>query len=76
MPNNYLSVLHKLIIKVENENVGLKVRGGGHKHTIPPIKKVMAPTIDTPPPPASHASEKLKQSPFLKDFILPRFVRL
>ena len=28
MANNYLSVLYKLIIKVENENVGLKV--GGH----------------------------------------------
>ena len=39
MPNNYLSVLYKHIIQVENKNVGLKV--GGHKHTIaPPIKKV------------------------------------
>ena len=40
MPNNYLSVLYKLIIKVEIENVGLKVGGGGggggHKHTIAP----------------------------------------
>ena len=36
MPNNYLSVLYKHIIQVENEKVG------GHKHTIapPPIKKV------------------------------------
>ena len=32
MPNNYLSVLYKLIIKVENENVGLK-------HTISPQSK-------------------------------------
>ena len=45
MPNNYLSVLYKHIIQVENKNVGLKVcvcvcgGGGGHKHTIaPPIK--------------------------------------
>ena len=39
MPNNYLSVLYKHIIQVENKNVGLKV--GGHKHTIaPPVKKV------------------------------------
>ena len=37
MPNNYLSVLYKHIIQVENENWG----GGGHKHTIaPPIKNV------------------------------------
>ena len=37
MPNNYLSVLYKHIIQVENKNVGLKVcvcvGGGGHKHT-------------------------------------------
>ena len=39
MPNNYLSVLYKHIIQVENENVGLKVGGGGgHKHTIAPNK--------------------------------------
>ena len=39
MPNNYLSVLYKHIIQVENNNVGLKVCvcvGGGHKHTIAP----------------------------------------
>ena len=41
MPNNYLSVLYK-IIQVENDNVGLKVGGGGHKHTIAPNKKVGA----------------------------------
>ena len=29
MPNNYLSVLYKHIIQVENKNVGLKVGGGG-----------------------------------------------
>ena len=42
MPNNCLSVLYKHIIQVENKNVGLKVWGGGHKHTIapPPSKKV------------------------------------
>ena len=41
MPNNYLSVLYKLIIKVENENVGLKVGGGGAQtYHCPPIKKV------------------------------------
>ena len=44
MPNNYLSVLYKHIIQVENENVGLKVcvcvgGGGGHKHTIALNKK-------------------------------------
>ena len=53
MPNNYLSVLYKHIIQVENKNVGLKVcvcvgggggggGGGAHKHTIatpPPNQK-------------------------------------
>ena len=41
MPNNYLSVLYKHIIQVENKNVGLKVcgGGGGHKHTIAPQLK-------------------------------------
>ena len=51
MPNNYLSVLYKHIIQVENKNVGLKVcvcvwggGGGGLGGTniplSPPIKKV------------------------------------
>ena len=40
MPNNYLSVLYKLIIKVANENVGLKVCVCvGYKHTIAPHQK-------------------------------------
>ena len=43
MPNNYLSVLNKHIIQVENKNVGIKmcvcVWGGGHKHTIAPQSK-------------------------------------
>ena len=39
MPNNCLSVLYKHIIQVENKNVGLKVGGGGHKHTIAPQSK-------------------------------------
>ena len=39
MPNNYLSVLNKHIIQVENENVGLKV-GGAQTYHCPPIKKV------------------------------------
>ena len=57
MPNNYLSVLYKHIIQVENKNVGLKV--GGHKHTIapppPPIKKVGCTCPLDPPSPASYA---------------------
>ena len=32
MTNNYLSVLNKHIIQVENKNVGLKVGGGGGAH--------------------------------------------
>ena len=53
MPNNYLSVLYKHIIQVENENVGLKVEGG-HKHTIAPNQKRrghMSPLPPPPPPP-------------------------
>ena len=55
MPNNYLSVLYKHIIQVENKNVGLKV--GGTNIPLPPpptIKKVGAhaplapPTLPTP----------------------------
>ena len=53
MPNNYLSVLYKHIIQVENENVGLKV--GGHKHTIAPQSKKRGahappPLVSAPPP--------------------------
>ena len=55
MPNNYLSVLYKLIIKVENENVGLKVGGGGgggaQTYHCPPIKKVEGGAHAPPPPP-------------------------
>ena len=40
MPNNYLSVLYKHIIQVENKNVGLKVGAGGWGQIPPP-----------PPPP-------------------------
>ena len=50
MPNNYLSVLYKHIIQVENKNVGLK--GGGHKHNIAPNQKrgahVPLPPLPTP----------------------------
>ena len=42
IPNNYLSVLYKHIIQVENKNVGLKVGGAQTYHF---------------PPPASYASE-------------------
>ena len=56
MPNNYLSVLYKHIIQVENKNEGLKAwggrGGGGHKHTTAPQSKkwgAHAPLI--PPPP-------------------------
>ena len=44
MSNNYLSVLYKHIIQVENENVWLKVGGGGvggaQTYHCPSIKKV------------------------------------
>ena len=41
MPNNYLSVLYKHIIQVENKIVGLRVGGGGggaQTYHCPPIK--------------------------------------
>ena len=54
MQNYYLSVLYKHIIQVENKNLGLKVGGGGHKHTIaPPSQKSGGhmPPLPPPPPP-------------------------
>ena len=41
MPNNYLSVLYKHLIQVENKNVGLKVGGGvgGTNIPLPPESK-------------------------------------
>ena len=39
MPNNYLSVLYKHIIQVENKNVGLKVGGGAQTYHCPPQSK-------------------------------------
>ena len=57
MPNNYLSVLYKHIIQVENENVGLKVwwwGGGGHKHNIAPQSKAHAPLAPPLPHPPPH----------------------
>ena len=60
MPKNYLSVLYKHIIQVENENVGLKVcvcvggGGGGGKHTIAPQSKRWGGAharLAPPPPP-------------------------
>ena len=55
MPNNYLSVLYKHIIQVENKNVGLKMwgGGGGHKHTNQKSGGHM-PLLHTPP--ISYAS--------------------
>ena len=59
MPNNYLSVLYKHIIQVENKNVGLKV--GGTNIPLPPQSKKWGGTCPPcppppPPPPASYAS--------------------
>ena len=59
MPNNYLSVIYKHIIQVENKNVGLSVcvcvggGGGPHKITIAPNQKGGGhmPSCTTPPPP-------------------------
>ena len=45
MPYNYLSVLYKHIIQMENKNVGLKVWGGGGGTNIP-----------LPPPPPNQKS--------------------
>ena len=52
MPNNYLSVLYKHIIQVENKNVGLKVGGGGAQtYHCPPHKKVGGGHVPPCPPP-------------------------
>ena len=55
MPNNYLSVLYKHIIQVENKNVGLKVcvGGGAQTYHCPQSKKwwVLAHLPPPPPPP-------------------------
>ena len=64
-PNNYLSVLYKHIIQVENKNVGLKVcvcvcvcvGGAQTYHCPPPIKKVGRGGGGHLPPPASYASD-------------------
>ena len=56
MPNNYLSVLYKHIIRVENKNVGLKVGWGDTNiplSSLPNQKRVVAhaPALPAPPPP-------------------------
>ena len=52
MPNNYLSVLYKHIIQVENKNEGLKL-GGGTNIPLPLPHQKSGGHI---PPPASYAS--------------------
>ena len=49
MPNNYLSVLYKHIIQVENENVWLKE--GGTNIPLPPNQKSGEHVPPCPPPP-------------------------
>ena len=71
MPNNYLSVLYKHIIQVENKNVGLKV-GGGHKHTIPPPPPIIK--VGGHMPPSSpihilHAPETPQNTQTLKSIM-------
>ena len=41
MPNNYLSVLYKQIIQVENKNVGLKVGWGIYIYIIKKSKIIV-----------------------------------
>ena len=53
MPNNYLSVLYKHIIQVENKNVGLKVGGAQTYHC--PTKNVGGAHVPLAPPPASYS---------------------
>ena len=64
MPNNYLSVLYKHIIKVENKNVGLKVcvcvwggGGGGTNIPLPTNQKSGGHMPPLPPPPTSYAND-------------------
>ena len=57
MTNNYLSVLNKDIIQVENTNVGLNV--GGTNIPFPPNQRCWGhmPPLPPPPPPASYDSD-------------------
>ena len=66
MPNNCLSGLYKLIIQVENKNVGLKVcvcvwGGGGGRGTniplLPQSKRCVWGEHMSPLPPASYAND-------------------
>ena len=50
MPNNYLSVLNKHIIQVENKNVGLKVGGGTSIPLPPPNQKSVCGGVSPPLP--------------------------
>ena len=67
MLNNYLSVLYKHIIQVENKSVC--VGGGGHKHTlaIPPPH----PPPPTPPPLPTPVLKKFKAPIFTFGLVLP-----
>ena len=51
MPNNYLSVLYKHIIQVENKNVGLKVGSTNIPLPPPPQSKKWGHMPPLPPPP-------------------------
>ena len=65
MPNNCLSVLYKHIIQVENKNVGLKLGGGGHKHTIaPPNQKSGGAHAPLAPPPRFLRQCKITKSKY------------
>ena len=63
MPNNYVSVLHKDIIQVENKN-GLKVGGRGDTNTICPQSKRWGGALA--PSPASYARGVVQT-----EFLLP-----
>ena len=83
MPNNYLSVLYKHIIQVENENVGLKVcvcvwggGGGGINIPFPPPNHKRGGHMPPPPSPASYASvyiyiKEVKPTAVLDVAVLP-----
>ena len=65
MPNNWLSVLYKRIIQVENKNVGLKVGGAQTYHCPPPIKKV-GPEMQLMCTPTDNVIFKNKHEPIFK----------
>ena len=77
MPNNYLSVLYKHIIQVENENVGLKVGGGvAQTYNCPKSKKGGPPCPAPPPPPTLPTPVSMHFNTFIQHIMKQQITNL